>query len=102
MRGVCFDKASSLRPESCLALADALKAASATLQHLDLADNMVGPEGGSALAEALRLNASLRTLQLPQNKIGPEAAQVWRQAGVIGGPNHLDDGRLEDLSEGRG
>ena len=48
-------------------------AASTTLTSLDLSWNMVGPEGGVALAGALRANASsLTLLNLVYNQLGPE------------------------------
>jgi Ran GTPase-activating protein (RanGAP) involved in mRNA processing and transport len=50
------------------------------LTSLDLYRNNFGPEGGKALAEALRVNTVLTTLDLSQNRIGPVGAKALAEA----------------------
>jgi Ran GTPase-activating protein (RanGAP) involved in mRNA processing and transport len=52
----------------------------AVLRTLDLSINKIGPEGASALGEALKVNAVLTTLRLDVNKIGAEGAIAIAEA----------------------
>jgi Ran GTPase-activating protein (RanGAP) involved in mRNA processing and transport len=60
-----------LGPEGGKALAEALKANTA-LQTLDISRNDLGPEGGKALAEALKVDTAPQTLDVRCNTLGPE------------------------------
>jgi hypothetical protein len=62
-----FDKDTKLGPEGGAAIAEALKVNS-TLKFLDLQENQIG-SGAKAIAEALKVNTSLQKLILDSNKI---------------------------------
>jgi len=52
----------------------------AAVRTLDLSDNKIGPEGASALGEALKVNAVMTTLVLNFNRIGDEGAIAIAEA----------------------
>jgi hypothetical protein len=52
----------------------------AALRTLDLSHNKIGPEGASALGEALKVNAVLTCLRLEYNKIGVDGAIAIAEA----------------------
>ena len=61
------------------ALAEALKV-NATVEYLDLIDCGIGDDGAAALAEALRSNTSLTELDLRSNGISWQGKQLLRDA----------------------
>jgi hypothetical protein len=52
----------------------------AAVRTLDLSRNKIGPEGASALGEALKFNAVVTKLWLTNNNIGPEGATAIAEA----------------------
>ena len=65
--------------EGAKALAEALKV-NATVEALDLYDCGIGDDGAAAIAEALRSNTSLTVLGLGGNGIGEQGEQLLRDA----------------------
>ena len=61
------------------AIADALRV-SASLMSLDLGYNELADEGAKSLAEALRVNVSLTSANLSFNQIGPNSEHLLRDA----------------------
>jgi len=61
------------------AIADALRV-TASLTTLDLSFNKLGPEGGKALAPAIAGSASLKQLVLFDNNLGDEGEAAIREA----------------------
>jgi hypothetical protein len=51
----------------------------AAVRTLDLSNNKIGPEGASALGEALKVNAVVTTLFLSMNSIGDEGAKAMAE-----------------------
>jgi hypothetical protein len=51
----------------------------AAVRTLDLSNNKIGPEGASALGEALKVNAVVTTLFLSMNNIGDEGAKAMAE-----------------------
>ena len=45
-----------------------------------LEDNRLGPDGGMALAEALKNNTTLKKLDVQGNRLGDDAEQALRAA----------------------
>ena len=68
--------------EGAKALAEALKV-NATVEKLHLEDCGIGDDGAAAIAEALRSNTSLTELNLRDNGIGEQGKQLLRDA-VVG------------------
>jgi hypothetical protein len=62
-----------------LALAEALKV-NATITGINLRENEIGLEGALALAEALKVNATITDINLRENEIGPERALALADA----------------------
>ncbi len=65
--------------EGARALAEALKI-NATLTSMDLGGNQIGAEGARALAEALKANMTLICMALADNEIGNEGAKALADA----------------------
>ena len=53
---------------------------SSPCSQLNLEGNYIGAEGAKALADALRVNASLTLLDLQYNKLGDEGERILHQA----------------------
>jgi len=70
-----------------------------SLRVLDLSSNGLGPEGGVAVAEALRINRSLTTLVLQGNKLGPESGVALAEAVKINGSLTSLDLTANDLGD---
>jgi hypothetical protein len=66
-------------PEGASALGEALKV-NAVVTTLFLSENNIGYEGAIAIAEALKVNAVVTTLWLNSNNIGPEGAIAIAEA----------------------
>ena len=62
--------------------AEGLAAVAGQLQltDLDLGDNQLGPEGGKAVAEALKINTSITHIDLRNNDLGPEGGKAVAEA----------------------
>jgi uncharacterized protein (TIGR02996 family) len=82
----------------CLPAADLPAADAATLfavpalhglDHLDLSNNPLGPDGATALAEA-RAVRGVRVLKLGQTRPGPAGVKVLAASGVLAGVRWLD------------
>jgi hypothetical protein len=63
----------NLGPDGATALAEALKG-NTTLDILALAYSKLGPDGATALVEVLKHNTTLRILDLTSNNLGPDGA----------------------------
>ena len=69
----------SIGDAGAAALAEAVKV-SATLTTLHLGGNGIGADGAAALAEAVKVSASLTTLHLTDNSIGAAGAAALAEA----------------------
>jgi hypothetical protein len=67
-------------PEGASALGEALKSGTAVVTTLFLNSNNIGNEGAIVIAEALKVNAVVTTLSLGSNNIGPEGAIAIAEA----------------------
>ena len=79
-------KSNSLRADSMIAIAEALKVNS-TVTKIDVSDNEIGgqsgkstPEGPAALAEALKVNTTVQWVNVSQNSLGPEGGKALASA----------------------
>ncbi|EGD77003.1 hypothetical protein PTSG_12575 [Salpingoeca rosetta] len=68
-----------LGPEGGKAIGEALKV-NTTLTSLDLYSNNLRPEGGKAIGEALKVNTTLTSLDLDGNDLGPEGGKAIGEA----------------------
>ena len=79
VRGVYLDFNKEIGDEGAKALAEALKV-NATVEKLYLRSCGIGDDGAAAFAEALRSNTSLTVLGLYGNGIGEQGEQLLREA----------------------
>merc|ERR1712217_388073 len=77
--GILVLRRCGIDDKGAIAIADALKV-NASLTELDLADNLIGSEGAIAIADALKVNTSLMDLNLIYNKIGREGNAALQKA----------------------
>jgi Ran GTPase-activating protein (RanGAP) involved in mRNA processing and transport len=82
-RSVDFSRSYSwdetIGPEGASALAEALQV-NTTVTNIDLDDNRIGAEGASEFAEALKVNTSLMDISLSWNDIGAEGVLALADA----------------------
>ena len=76
---------SNIEVPGALLLAELLRTVSGSLTSLDLSYDNFGPEGGKAVAEALRVNSSLTSLDMERNYIGPEGGKAIGEALCVNG-----------------
>merc|ERR1711988_854885 len=55
-------------------------AASQSLLNVHVSQNLLGPEGGKALASALQTNTSITTVGVSGNQLGPEGGKAIADA----------------------
>ena len=66
-------------PEGGSAIGNALKS-NTSLHTINLGDNDIGPQGGSAIGNALKSNTSLHRINLQYNEIGPDLMRGIQEA----------------------
>merc|ERR1711865_938981 len=93
-------------------IADSLRANSTVLRGLYISTNNIGPEGGVAIGEMMRVNVQMQDLNIASNEIGDAGAVAIAEALAVnkvlvefycGGNRYSKDSKqkLKDAVEGR-